>query len=401
MRIALFHPAITCKGGGERVILEFIKHTQHNVDLYTWVYEPKKTYEEFKNFKIHIINTPINKLSKSRSYFLRLVSLFLLPFFTKIPLEKYDVFIISTAGYTEFITFTNYKPKKTIAYVYTTLRTAASKNLVKWNLKYRCKNPLMKLIYLIKINFYRKLEKNAWKRIDVAIFDSKLTLQRAKERNLIKNKKIYVVYPPISLGKIKTRKPENYFLYASRFSIHKRQDVLIDAWAKFVKEYPEYKLILAGFPSDNFEIIKEKAKKTKNIEIETNIDDERLKELYSKALACFFLGFEEDFGIAPFEVLSAGKTLMAVDKGGYVDLIKKAPSVIWIKERCDAEKVVKEIYKALKKFIKNKDYYIRKGLKNKDFIKSINLSPKEFARKIDELIFNVGKENGNKHNKRS
>ncbi|MFH8119685.1 MAG: glycosyltransferase [Candidatus Aenigmatarchaeota archaeon] len=399
MRIALFHPTIVSKGGSERVILEFIKHTQHNVDLYTWVYKPQKTYEEFKNFKIHVINTPINKLLKSRSFFLRLVSLFLLPFFTKIPLEKYDVFIIS-AGHIEFITFTNYKPKKTIAYIHTPLR-AASKNLVKWNLKYRYKNLLMKLVYLIGIRLYRKLEKNAWKKIDVAIFNSELTLQRAKERNLIKNKKIYVVYPPISLEKIKTRKPENYFLYASRFSIYKRQDVLIDAWAKFVKEYPEYKLILAGFPSDNFEIIKEKAKKTKNIKIETNIDDERLKELYSKALACFFLGFEEDFGIAPFEVLSAGKTLMAVDKGGYVDLIKKAPSVIWVKERYDAEKVAEEVYKALKKFIKNKDYYIRKGLKNKDFIKSINLSPKEFTRKIDELIFNAGKENGNKYNKRN
>ena len=47
MRIALFHPWIKSRGGAERVVLEFVKNSVHDVDLYTWVYdEESQTYHE-------------------------------------------------------------------------------------------------------------------------------------------------------------------------------------------------------------------------------------------------------------------------------------------------------------------------------------------------------------------
>ena len=383
MKIALFQPWLKSKGGSERVILEFIKNTKHDVDLYTYGYDEKNTFEEFKKFKhkIFIIGPSFLKQFKFKGHISRLVS-FLLPFFSKISLEKYDLFLISTAGYTEFILFRNYKKGKTFAYVHSPLK-AASKNLIKWNLKYRVKG-LMKIIYLIFVVIYRFLEKIAWKRINVAIFNSRLTFERAKERNLLKNKKKYIVYPCINLRIKKYKSHKNYFLYVSRFSIQKRQNVLVSAWEKFVKKHPEYKLILAGYPTE-IEIINT-AKKIKNVEIIINPSEKQLSKLYSNALACFFVGIGEDFGIAPFEALSAGKTLIAVDRGGYVDIIKKAPAVIWIKESFDNKILEKNIYKALEEFVKKKEFYIKKAVRNREWVKNLGLDSKSFAKKIDEIL---------------
>ena len=382
MKVAIFHPSLVLKGGSERVVLEFLKNTKHDVDVYTYNFDEATTFKDFIKFrnKIYIVGPKIIKKILKWKY----IRAFILPFFTKIPLNKYNIFIISTAGFSEFILFTNYKKGKTFAYVHTPLK-AASKNLIEWNLKYRCRG-LIKIIYPLAMKIYRFLEKIAWKKIDKVIFNSELTLERAKERNLIKNKKTYIVHPPVSL-KIPTQKSKvgDYFLYASRFSIQKRQDVLVEVWKKFGKEFP-YKLVLAGFPTEGYEKLKEEVKDYPHIILKPNPTEKELAQLYSNALACFFIGIEEDFGISPFEVLAAGKTLIAVNRGGYIDLIKKTPSVVWIKETFDNKTLIEEILKAVKKFLKRKNFYVKRAIRNREFVKKLDLDPKNFAKKIDEIL---------------
>lgn len=216
-KIALFHPWIKSKGGSERVILELLKNKDYSVDLYTWAYDKNNTYPEFEKFKINVIAPKIaNKISKW--YLLR--GLFLpISLFSKIPLENYDLFLISTSGVGELITIRNYKPKKTLAYVYTPLR-AAYKEDIKWNLKNRYKNFLSKAIYLLFVGIYKIFEKLAWKKIDVAIFISELSKKRAIDNNLLKDKENYIVYPPVNVSTYKNAKTKrgNYFLYLSRFN---------------------------------------------------------------------------------------------------------------------------------------------------------------------------------------
>jgi len=378
MKIALFHPWLKSKGGAERLVLEFLKNTKHDVDVYTWVYDKANTFREFEKFNIKVIAPKIAKLL-ARSYILR--SLFFpLALLSKIPLEKYDAFFISTAGIAEFITFRNYKVGKTFAYVHTPLR-AAQKEEIKWNLKYRFKNPLVKLFYLFAVQIYKILEKSAWKRINVAFFNSNLSLERAKKHNLIENKKVYVVYGPLDVEKfekLKTKKGD-YFLCVSRFSKSKRQDILLDAWKKFVEKYPNYKLVLAGSleKANYLEELKKKAAETKNVEIKIDVGEKEILELYANCLAVVFVPFMEDMGLVPFEAMACGKPLIAVDKGGYVELVKEYynENTIWIKEGKD---LAENIYNALRQFLKA-------NLKpQKTIIK--DLAAKNFVKKIDVLF---------------
>jgi glycosyltransferase involved in cell wall biosynthesis len=368
-KIAIFHPWIKSRGGAERVVLEMVKEL--NADLYTWIYEPENTFDEFKNYDIKIIAPKIAKRF-SRLKILRGL-IFLLSIFKKIPLEKYNKFLISTSGVGEFVTFRNYKKGQTYAYVHTPLREADSK-ITDWNLEniYK-KKPLKKIFYLFAIKIYKILEKKAWKKLDVLIFNSELSRQRAIERKLISTQKNYVVNPIVNLKKIKTQKPENYFIYPSRFNPPKRQDVLLKAWKEFVNKNPKYALIITGtIEGKNYynELIKLK-EKIKNVEIKTKVSDEELENLISKSLAGIFLGYQEDFGIVPLEILSAGKPLIAVNEGGYVDLIKNNPLFFKIKEKHSNKDMIEEVEKRLEDFIKTKHKKAYKEIKTKDFIEEM------------------------------
>jgi len=378
-KLALFYPWIKGKGGAETALLGILKNKNYIIDLYTWVYDPKNSFDEFKKYNIKVISPKIAKRI-SKTYILR--GLFLpLSLFSKINLENYDFFLIYSSGVGEFITFRNYKPNKTFAYVNTPLR-ANCNEIKKWNLRYRYHNLLSKGFYLLAAKSYGFLEKIAWKRINRAIFISKLGLERAKNKNLLKKKESGVVYVPVDLNRFKKLKPKkgNYFLYVSRFGPDKRQDVLISAWAKFVKKNPEYKLILAGGMGNKkyFEKMKLLAKKTKNIEFKPDISNKKLLKLYQNCLAGLFIPFMEDFGIVPFETLATGKPLIAVDKGGYTDLIKKIPQILWVNERYEKELMVNEISNSLDKFLKLK-------MRPRKIIIE-ELSSKTFKNKLNKVI---------------
>jgi glycosyltransferase involved in cell wall biosynthesis len=377
-KIALFHPWIKSRGGAEKVVLEILEKSKNKIDVYTWVYEPENTFEEFKNYKINIIAPRIIK-KFSRLFLLRGLFLFA-NLFNKIPLEKYDLFLISTSGVGEFITFKNYKPGKTFAYIHTPLRDA-NKEIVKWNLNNKYKNKkITKLIYLISVKIYKYLEKKAWKKLDVIIFNSDLSRKRAEEHGLIRDKKIKVISPPLNLLRKEIKGKEgNYFVYVSRINPPKRQDVLIKAWKGFVKKYPKMKLLIVG-TSENKRYLQELerlSKETKNIIIKTNVKNDELSEIIYNSKAGLFLGYLEDFGITPLEIISAGKPLLAVDKGGYVSLIKDHPLFYRIKEKSDNELMVNEIKESLEKFMKLKPKKVNKKIEMKNFAEEIDKFIKE------------------------
>ncbi len=353
-KIAIFHPWIKSKGGAEKTVLEILKNIK-NVELYTWVYEKENTFEEFQDFKINVIGKKFFR-KFSRSNILR--GVFLINcLFSKIPLEKYDLFLISTSGLAEFITFRNYKKGKTYAYVHTPLRDA-DKDIMNWNLKNRHKNIFSKLFYRLAVSFYKILERKAWEKIDFAIFNSELSLERARKRKLISEKKAKVIYPPTDIEGIKNIKTKNkgYFLYPSRINNPKRQDLLVKSWKVFLKKHPNEKLIIAGSMENKkyYNEIKELSKNIPHIEIKTNINNEDFFKLYSECKAVIFIPFIEDFGIVPFEALAFGKPLIAVDKGGYFKLIEKTPQYCKIKEVCYEEEMINEINKSLEIFLNSK-----------------------------------------------
>lgn len=377
-KIAIFHPWIKSRGGAERTVLELLKNFKDS-ELYTWVYEEGNTFEEFKKYKINVIG---NKFFRRFSHSNILRGLFLISALSsKIPLYKYDSFLISTSGVGEFILFKNYKPGKTYAYIHTPLRDA-DKDIIKWNLKNKHQNIFSKSIYLFATNIYKLLEKISWKKIDYLIFNSELSLERAKRRRLIGNKKTSIIYPPTDINEKEKRESriKNYFLYPSRINPPKRQDLLIKSWKIFSEKHPDEKLVIAGNLENKkyYQEIKKLSEGFNNIEIKTNLNNSDFLKLYEESKAVLFIPFMEDFGIVPFEALILGKPLIAVDKGGYYDLIKKIPQYYPIKELYSENKMINEINLVLESFLKSKI----KPKKINNLVPNTN----NFINKINEIL---------------
>jgi len=389
MKILLFHPWLKSKGGGERLVYEYYKRSKHKINILTWNYIKEKTYNFKENDVIYLYDKKYERIF--RAYLAR-GGFLLLNLLIKYEVDNFDLLLISTAGITELILAGQDFNIPKVLYSHSILR-AAYKYDIYWNLKYRIPN-IEILPYKIALNIYNYLERRAWKNVDFAIFNSELSRKRTLDKNLIDINKTDIIYPGVDIRDLYNGNPENYFLYVARFSLPKRQHILVKAFAKFVKKYPEYKLYLVGSIENNkyylkiLRLIKEYNLQN-NVKIFINVSDEKLRELYAKSLACMYIPYMEDYGIVPFEAISAGKYLINVYPAGSYELLKNAPGIYWIKERFYEEFIINEIYNALEYFIKNKDELIEKGKENRDYIKNIDISWDSFAKKIDNKLKDI------------
>ena len=375
-KIALFCSWIKSKGGVEKEILEILSKSKHDVDVYTWAYDSKNSFEELKNYNIRVVG-PKSSLKLSRGFISRGLFLFI-SLFTKIPLEKYDKFFVITSGVSEFILFRNSKPGNNVVLVNTPLREA-SNSIFHWNLKNREWSFLKKIFYVNAVKTYNFFERLSWRKFDVAIYNSKFVEKRAYEKKL-KGKKNFVVYPwfgkGVNYSKYIDKKLSNekYFLYVSRLNPPKRQDIVVEAWKKFIEKNPGYKLYLVGNTEteDYLEKLKDLSKGVLSISIMQGLHNNEINKLYANCTCGIFIPFEEDFGIVPLEVVNANKPLICADEGGFKELLRDAKGIYNVKEKASRESFINEVSRVLLRFVSDKRVKINNKSLKYDFVKEID-----------------------------
>ncbi|OGM21738.1 hypothetical protein A2714_05570 [Candidatus Woesebacteria bacterium RIFCSPHIGHO2_01_FULL_38_9] len=147
-----------------------------------------------------------------------------------------------------------------------------------------------------------------------------------------------VVYPPIDVLNIKSKRKENIILFVGRFSQltqAKNQHILIESFKKISKKYSDWKLVLAGGTDvgvDDYVNKLRKSSKTYPVEIIENPTFDKIKILYGVSKIFWSAsGYSaavkreptkvEHFGISVVEAMSGGVVPVVYDAGGHKEII--------------------------------------------------------------------------------
>ena len=229
-------------------------------------------------------------------------------------------------------------------------------------------------------------------RIDKVICNSQFTKSLIDKEYGVES---VVIYPPVDVAKIKSRKKENLILYVGRFSELgqlKRQDLLISAFKKFFDSgFGEWRLVIAGGVEVGAGNLLEKLKRSKEgypIEIIEGPDFKVLKELYGKARIFWSTvgyGVKEEkspekvehFGISLVEAMAGGAVPIVYRAGGYKEIVKDGESGFFFNTTSKLLSITEKLIKDRKK---------ERLVANQAKLRAQNFSNEKFENEILKII---------------
>jgi len=339
-------------GGGKRLFLEMsvaLANYGNRVDLFSplstlnfFSRPPLRKNAKFKYFDLQwaIPKTPIEYLRYILSGDYEKLCMNLSK---KIDKEGYDWVILGGDWLTQTPILANYLSTPSICIAHELKREFYEKT--EWGLARSIKQSIWKF-FIRKI---KELEVKSLKKGKIIIVNSLFSFRNFQKilGNTSNNMKI--IYPFINSSfiknsKIKTKK-ENFFLSVGSFSFLKGYDFLIRALSIIPKSLRP-PLFLVGSNGPHFRNILKLADKF-DLEYETyhSISDSKLRNLYRSAKAFLYFSRNEPFGLSPLEALCMGCKIIAVNEGGFVEIVRKSNNCTLIprKENILAQEVINYI----------------------------------------------------------
>ena len=111
-----------------------------------------------------------------------------------------------------------------------------------------------------------------------------------------------------------------HFLFVGRISRDKNLELLMDAYEKLVKEYPDLSLVLAG-DGPFQEELEERSQHLPGVIFTGKLKQNDLPELYSACQLLVFPSFTDTFGMAVLEAQTCGLPALVSDRGGPQEII--------------------------------------------------------------------------------
>lgn len=133
-----------------------------------------------------------------------------------------------------------------------------------------------------------------------------------------------VLYPPPPLdGQFRNEGYGDYIISVSRLNLLKRVDHLVRAMG-LVKTPVRCLIVGRGPDMDSLKELARKVGAEKRIDFLGFVENERLIELYARALTAYYAPLDEDFGLATLEAMKSGKSVLTTsDSGGILEFTRE------------------------------------------------------------------------------
>jgi|SRR5215471_14469202 len=304
MRTALVHYWLLGARGGEKVV-EALARMYPDADIFTLFYDADSAPELFRSRNVRA--SYLNPLKRFYRSLLPLMPMALESF----DLRGYDLVISSESGPAKGVL----TPSATrhVCYCHTPMRYL-------WELypAYReFAGPISRSVLAPVSSYLRTWDYAAAARVDRFVANSRNVRRRIWKTYRRKSR---VVYPPVAADSFHHSASEGYFLAVSEMVAYKRLDYLVRAFAKNGR-----KLKIAG---DGPEYKSLRSLAAPNVEFCGRVSDVELRELYARS-AAFVMPGEEDFGMTMVEALASGKPVIALGRGGAVEIVEEGCGVLY------------------------------------------------------------------------
>ncbi len=306
MRVALIHYWLLGMRGGEKVV-EALCRIFPEADIFTLFYDPEAVSPLIRS---RVVKTSfLNPLRKIYRSLLPLMPMALEDF----DLRSYDLVISSESGPAKGVLTS--ASSRHLCYCHTPMRYL-------WELypAYRREfgENMLKRAMLAPIASYMRM----WDYATAARVDGFVANSQNTRRRLWRTyrRRSSVVHPPVAVDTFRFQQPDSYFLAVGEMVPYKRLDYAIRAFSasgrklKVVGLGPEYKSL--------------KRQARSNVEFCGRVTDIELRDLYSRCRALVVPG-EEDFGITMVESLASGKPVVALARGGSVEIVENGCGILY------------------------------------------------------------------------
>lgn len=322
MKIAIFHDYFGAIGGGEKLVLMLAKH--FNADVITTDLNlesiKKMGYPEIKIISLGETSKipPLKQISAS--------FLFAICDFS----EQYDFFIFSG----NWAHFAAKKHKPNLYYCHTPTR--AFYDLYTTFLQ---RQPIyISIPFRIWVRLHRPVSEYYLSHIHKIATNSKNTSNRVKKYF---KRESEVIYPPVDTSKFTCKEYGDFWLSVNRLYPEKRVEIQIDAF----KQMPEEKLIIVGGYSkgDHAKSYAEDilSNLPENVKVLGEIPESELLEIYSRCRGFICTAMDEDFGMTPVEAMASGKSVIAVNEGGFKETVIDGKTGFLV--NADSESIIKAV----------------------------------------------------------
>ena len=338
MKIAIYYDSLIDKGGAQRVVIELANRL--NADIITCGYN--KNINQWLPIKGKVIDigNSTYKYNVALSFFFEVPLRFL--FYKNTDYDINIFFGVSSI-------FAAKRNQTNIWFCFSPNRLLY--DLKKWKLK---NSPLIKNIFFSThiLTFYMLDQKIVKDNITTIIAQTEHVKKRIKKYY---GKNSQVIYSPLDISVYKFDKLGDYFLAVSRLMPEKRMDMI----AKTFTQIKQSKLIMVGDGPEKQNIL-QIIKKSKNIQLLTNVNEKTLIDLYAKCYTTIYLPIAEDFGLVPLESMASGKICIAANEGGCKETIINNKTGILINASVDnLKRVIRNLNR--NKIAKMKDACIKQA----------------------------------------
>jgi len=306
MKVALVHYWLLGSRGGEKV-LEAICRIFPDADIFTLFYDPESVPAliRSKNVTASFLN-PFRKVYRS---LLPLMPMALEAF----DLRPYDLIISSESGPAKGVLTSS--TSRHICYCHTPMRYL-------WELYPAYRNEFQQGVVSRALMAPIASYLRTWDHATAARVDTFVANSRNVKHRIWKTyrRKSRVVYPPVPVESFHHSASSDYFLIVSEMVAYKRLNYAVQTFSRNGRQ-----LKIVG---DGPEYLRLRKLAANNVEFCGRVPDRELKELYAKSTA-FLMPGEEDFGMTMVEALASGKPVIALSRGGALDIVENGCGVLY------------------------------------------------------------------------